>query len=555
MAVSTPTIDLLEAGNTNCYYSDEEREALQRARASVNEALLRLHEEKAAIERREHELKSEIERYNIALAPIKRLPHDVLRYIFEICCETHQAPPLHLVSWFGSHPSPQILLSHICSTWRQIMLNSPPFWNDVALEMTWTAQTIRLMDISREWLSRAGDMLCSAELSFSPTENLWRDRREATWYRNVVKKVLSLHKFKKLRITFAEDYLQELLELPEDNLSCIEELSLQYSNTKSIFNSRLLESPLNFQRLFTLISFSLRSQDAMLGCGPSGCGPSVATRFAGIPWHQLRHIDLGVAVPALFCLEILEHSSQVLETCSIVISEDPLPVTATPTKPVCCDQLRSFKVDVSHTGPSVECPVDPFLGLLRMPNLKSLVLGTSGHTDMPFRVQTITKVKEMSGVHLEKLTIVDTKYPIDVRALLITMPSLRCVDLPTTVDFPEEAMRELAAGSIGPNIEDLTLRAYDLELETLFQMVEVRCAAQNGGGYPQQVGATPFKSVALTCHLQDLEPSYTKRIQYLKEKGVRIDVCFEDEDDLDDDSDDIYGYHDDYYDGDLYLHF
>ena len=80
----------------------------------------------------------EHENYNSAsfLAPIQRLPVEILAEIFLLSRDCHLRPPLHLM--------------HVCRRWRATMLNTPRIWVNLRLR-TWTK-----MDEVRVALERTG---------------------------------------------------------------------------------------------------------------------------------------------------------------------------------------------------------------------------------------------------------------------------------------------------------------------------------------------------------------------------------------------------------------
>ncbi|KIL67998.1 hypothetical protein M378DRAFT_42834, partial [Amanita muscaria Koide BX008] len=121
-------LDLSKVGRTNLYHSDEEGRLIDEAICRIKEALQRVQEDKRALTLREKALRSDLDRYLSARAPIKRLPDNVLCNIFELLCqdELPAAIPLLCIP-------PQITISHVCSTWRQLMLDTPAFWCSIRL--------------------------------------------------------------------------------------------------------------------------------------------------------------------------------------------------------------------------------------------------------------------------------------------------------------------------------------------------------------------------------------------------------------------------------------
>ncbi|KIL70528.1 hypothetical protein M378DRAFT_34573, partial [Amanita muscaria Koide BX008] len=63
-----------------------------------------------------------------ALAPIKHLSYDVLCHIFDLHCKDSLPVTFPLNHKLRELVPPQITLSHVCSAWREIILNVPTVW-------------------------------------------------------------------------------------------------------------------------------------------------------------------------------------------------------------------------------------------------------------------------------------------------------------------------------------------------------------------------------------------------------------------------------------------
>ncbi|PPQ67793.1 hypothetical protein CVT25_009098, partial [Psilocybe cyanescens] len=59
--------------------------------------------------------------YNTIISPVRRLPDDILLAIFYQCLPAHRNPVM------SSSEAP-MLLTHVCSTWRSLVLASPQMW-------------------------------------------------------------------------------------------------------------------------------------------------------------------------------------------------------------------------------------------------------------------------------------------------------------------------------------------------------------------------------------------------------------------------------------------
>ncbi|KAM6489018.1 hypothetical protein JOM56_015530 [Amanita muscaria] len=475
---TAPASDIIsDVGRTSRCESEEERQEINESTCCAKEASQLLLEEKQAFARREEDPKSEIERGVIALnalSPIKRLSDDVLCHIFELHCKDSLPVtfPLNHQVW-GPAP-PQITLSHVCSAWREIVLDVSTFWSSIRIvprDFDTPQTLVSVVKVANTWLSRAKGLPCSIDIDF-PEDESWDNGRslwKMDWHENIIRDLISLHKFKRLGVTFAHHHLRDLLQLPDDKLSCIEDLCVRYISPHKEDEA----SPLDLHKLSNLTSFALLPNpfDFYSLSDPS----EGYSDFAVIPWHNLRHIHLRATVPAPFCLDALEPCSSVLETCSLVITGD-YTFTSLPRVPVHLSQLRQLKVIVCSLFRD-KVILETFLLSLRFPRLSSLTLGSLDDPPVSIDLQMLLGLQGASQMHLEELIIPDSILDVDVRTLLTAFPTLRRLELPKTVTFTDEAMIEVGAGSIGVFLEDLTINNSGLDLEQLLKMVKVRSRA------------------------------------------------------------------------------
>ncbi|KIL56552.1 hypothetical protein M378DRAFT_32350, partial [Amanita muscaria Koide BX008] len=71
-------------------------------------------------------LNDQIRRCKVALAPYKKIPKEIWLYIFELYCQPGRLSTC--VTW-----QPPVVLTQVCSAWRQIAISMPKLWSDVHL--------------------------------------------------------------------------------------------------------------------------------------------------------------------------------------------------------------------------------------------------------------------------------------------------------------------------------------------------------------------------------------------------------------------------------------
>ncbi|KAJ7174900.1 hypothetical protein C8R46DRAFT_1347899 [Mycena filopes] len=128
--------------------------------ATKNE-LLAINDEIQALQSRRDVvlLNSRLAVYQIALAPHKVLPVDIISHIFTLC-----APgPVALSSVFYAKTHANLILCQICSSWRAIALENLGLWNNVKIDFGYHKidQAVKILPI---WLGRARESTLSLNI-------------------------------------------------------------------------------------------------------------------------------------------------------------------------------------------------------------------------------------------------------------------------------------------------------------------------------------------------------------------------------------------------------
>ncbi|KAL0567064.1 hypothetical protein V5O48_014928 [Marasmius crinis-equi] len=90
-------------------------------------------------------------------APIRRIPHDILRYIFSICCEG--GTKLEMPRWSHVQRPAPIVLSKVCALWRATAISHRTLWSDLhfIFERVGIYEGKRCLRITKMFLERAGN--------------------------------------------------------------------------------------------------------------------------------------------------------------------------------------------------------------------------------------------------------------------------------------------------------------------------------------------------------------------------------------------------------------
>ncbi|KAJ7224666.1 hypothetical protein GGX14DRAFT_651334 [Mycena pura] len=106
------------------------------------------------------ELKQYVDAHLALLAPMRRLPGDILRAVF---VET-------LPSTRNTAISPTegpLLVSQVCRVWRSTALTTPRLWGSIHIVIPDHDRLHRLLDVVTSWLSRSGTVPLAVSVAFS----------------------------------------------------------------------------------------------------------------------------------------------------------------------------------------------------------------------------------------------------------------------------------------------------------------------------------------------------------------------------------------------------
>ncbi|KAH9478364.1 hypothetical protein JR316_0008818 [Psilocybe cubensis] len=132
------------------------------------------------LETKRLDIEASIRNFRRILAPVRRVPHDILCTIFEHCLPTDRNPTM------AADEAP-MLLTRVCSTWRSIAMGSPRLWAQIYIPFRretddyryqrWAGDPVVPQNLMttvlqnrcyaiQEWLSRSGDLPLSISIGY-----------------------------------------------------------------------------------------------------------------------------------------------------------------------------------------------------------------------------------------------------------------------------------------------------------------------------------------------------------------------------------------------------
>ncbi|TEB37503.1 hypothetical protein FA13DRAFT_913500 [Coprinellus micaceus] len=161
-----------ERANTNYTPTDEEIPRIRSIRNTLQTAVASFDREIALLQERRKNHAQDLERCDRLLAPMKKVPDDVLSSIFLACCGPSDSKPQTM-----SPDHPAVVASHVCRAWRRLALSTAPLWSKLAIippshprdstpypehpytlmeeaKVRWESRMGHLVDMTRIWIYR-----------------------------------------------------------------------------------------------------------------------------------------------------------------------------------------------------------------------------------------------------------------------------------------------------------------------------------------------------------------------------------------------------------------
>jgi hypothetical protein len=180
--------------NTNYVPSDEQLTAIREIISGGEEALnhidQKIHgsmeggmgeldfEELQALTKLREKQERVVDNHRALISVIKRIDDDILTTIFlevldQRVVETRRGDPYRLTI---SPKHPGVVLSHVCQRWRGVALSTKLLWRHLRVwvpiypssldaQDTWRTKVAKLVEMTREWISRSGTRHLSVEIN------------------------------------------------------------------------------------------------------------------------------------------------------------------------------------------------------------------------------------------------------------------------------------------------------------------------------------------------------------------------------------------------------
>ena len=484
-----------------------------------------------SIRSRRKRLRDQLSSLEIALAPQKRLPAELLSQVFIAAhSEASSIPP-------EKRGSP-LVLCHVCSRWRQVALNTAELWTDVVLRLT---EYTRLeppdaIDVAREWFARSDanthKLLSLAIVNQLPASTTkWEDEGLGEILKAKVIAPFS-GRWRSLQIQMPDNELDRL-RLSRISFPELRAISLKAWPSKAPGDDPRQDGFSHMSIRFRKETVPLLSSVELLDFGHLLSPPS-------LPWTKLTHLNLRRTRNDLYAALRILADTRILEECELSVKVTHAAASDSLLVRILLPRLRIFAVDFVREDSLVPTAgVGTFFEPLFAPNLRSLsVRSVVGYVNWPldgtmWGMPGFLKFLNQSDCQLE---ILHLELPFNpslptpgaspeiqvIASLLPTLVELR-LSLEESGAIPPTFLRALGEGILLPRLTILV--GCVEELSEVLDMLEARIALQGREGMVGGLEATSSLECVMVDYLSgNITQAQARKIDALRERGVRLEV-------------------------------
>ncbi|KAF7357772.1 F-box domain-containing protein [Mycena venus] len=421
------------------------------------------------------------------ILPVGTLPTELLLEIFALAVQSRTDVDRRSPPYGPDHPIHQtLLLSHVCSLWRQIVLTSPRLWVAGLIDVRLDRKGYLPRNLARltMLLDRSSPLPLTVSLAGGKAENGADPARAAILHALIP----TVSRWKDLKAGHYS-FFNELNASP-GSFTALEKLDIHLrSNQLHLFST---SSHLRYLRLVM--------EDRM--------SPGDVLR---IPWAQLTHLDLEESNPTTCRLVLLQCTNVVSARFQTTFDWDTnvdAPATVLPFLQTLKVQLWALEV-VGHIG--------PLLGPLTLPALQSFrILGGEVWPAQEFSTFQM-RAPNISQIFLTRSLIASEELVTLLRLApaltsLTLMSCARCINDP----FLQAFTYDVGDGNnLVPHLHDLRWQSvgyHHLDYALFESAIRSRCSAD----------VTPLKQVIVDGSSFRRLP--VAQMQDLKEKGLELHI-------------------------------
>ncbi|KAK7023070.1 hypothetical protein R3P38DRAFT_2957360 [Favolaschia claudopus] len=430
----------------------------------------------------------------MAIAPIRKLPAELLAEIFLIVRD----------SLIRFRERDCIRLSHVCAHWRSVAQSTPQLWTSRLVLMPKTTPSVNHLTSIKQWLDRSAPFSIPIVLQIP-------EQHQKTVDPNALVAVLATAAQRWKTADFDILSLDVLSHIPAGSLQSLKVLHLRCPDVR---NHSMVPAFLTAGNLRRVI---------------------LDTRFSSnllLPWSQLTYIYMAEPDP-MECLDILVRCATLESAFFTTHQWEELPEMS--HRPMTTlERLKFLHIDFELMGATPDSLYySPFITCLALPALKTLSLAPS---DSPWSSAEFTQF-QLRCPNLEVLSVErSTLSSNDLLAVLRHAPSLLRLELECCMDCIDDSVFVALQYSpthlnLAPKLKELscTDAGSNFSEEALDTMIQSRWWTDNQLPSPLP-SISRWSSISIHCsddldeEVSDWSPWFANKLETYQAQGLGVHV-------------------------------
>ncbi|KAJ3967880.1 hypothetical protein EV361DRAFT_952830 [Lentinula raphanica] len=354
---------------------------LRKQISDVEHELLLLERQISELSRIKEAKKAELGMLRNELAPIHRLPLEIISRIFEEACH----PGVDVTQ--ANSALTAAFIPRVCAVWMKIAYTSPRIWSKLHLNTYQHSKAIKC-DPSwvKRWLDRSGTLPIDLDLDFSRRGNLAL-RRDLDANKLMMLILDFCERIRSLKVRAHLKTVSPLFRLPPDSFPLLEEvhiMTIPGGSTVQVSSIKSFEGATNLREVKL-----------------SGIHNTyIPLVWMILPIEQLTSLQIDALAPEEIYVDILSRCSN-LTSLDMCMSFSDMPVISEDIQ-ISLPSLQSLSLSCHATSSLLCC--------ITAPLVTDLCVGLRGDQDIRILARDLERFQQRSSANLVSFTLTDLGY-------------------------------------------------------------------------------------------------------------------------------------------------
>ncbi|KAF9463471.1 hypothetical protein BDZ94DRAFT_1258911 [Collybia nuda] len=425
-----------------------------------------------------------VHRCNVALAPYKKLPIEIMKEILVLAVGPISSLPLSEETELDA----RLQVTQVCAAWRRIAFDTPQLWD---LVFSRNASNLSAFKLGHSWWSQCSGsrLLLNMELPKSNSRSSFDDN---LLFNYIIAPFSS--RLRSLQVLLKPSIARKVLALPAGSFYALKKLTFRVESS----NERILRPD---QDLNTAFIFTPHLTDVEVFVN-SLLDPWLLR----VTWTQISRLILVIQDLSADLLLLLFSQCTMLRICAInsVKDIDDNMIKRISTMPIIPLHLKELTwLQINFSGPTNHSYLFSALSLPKLSTFRVSnndqpldmseyvdLIGSTTSTLNAFQILEVGKNEPLWFLTAPSLP----KFNVD-RTLISYLPHITLFTVPPNHFIQPAELEEIASGDLLPSVTQLEFSTE--EIEPVFKMLKKRLSLLRQKG--SQLTVPPIRRVLLRC--------------------------------------------------------